>query len=127
MTKSVTFSQTPVGWLVGLLPASWNRLKFSAGSGPQEVVLRIGQGTAKKGYRFDQRDPIWVAVDNGQCPQQCGVHGQITDIRCTDTELTFTNLNDEPVTMRYQLNVLDSSNGAKPIDPIMDNGGHGLR
>ena len=125
MAKSLKFSRGLLGgWFAGGLPASWNRMKFE--NGPEEVVLSLSKGAAKKGYRFDTRDPIWVVIDTGECPQQCGVCGQIQDIKCTATQLTFNNLNDEQVTLRYQVNVLDPSNQLKPIDPIMENGGHGF-
>lgn len=126
MAKSLKFGRGLLGgWVAGGLPASWNRMKFDDGA--EQVVLSISAGASKKGYRFDSRDPIWVCVDAGQCPEQCGIHGQIQVITCTDTDLTLNNLNNEQVTLRYQLNILDSSNQSKPIDPIMENGGHGFR
>jgi hypothetical protein len=92
----------------------------------QQLIFALTQDMIQKGYRFDVNDPIWVAVDNGQCPPSGASNGQITLVPpATASQVTVSDANSTPVVLRYQLNVFDENGNSAPIDPIIDNRGGG--
>jgi hypothetical protein len=129
MTNSVTirFKQTGGEWRVvggGSAKSHSNTVPFGES---QEFVFLLTQDMINQGYQFDTKDPIWVGVDNGQCPTSFDPNGPISlngapsasQIRVNDANT------DPPVVLRYQLNVLDPQGKSDPIDPIIDNRGGG--
>lgn len=115
----------PLGyWGVGRLGmylAKWHKLKLRNGP-PGDLEFVLSPSTIRKGYRFDTNDPIWVHVDNGDCPPQRSSHPDIQNIRSSPTCVTVYNAKvSGPIRLRYQLNVLDGSGNREPIDPIIEN------
>lgn len=92
----------------------------------QQFIFGLSQDMIQKGYAFDVSDPIWVGVDNGQCPTSLQ-NGPITVVPpTTASQVTVNDANtDPPVVLRYQLNVFDEKGNSAPIDPIIDNRGGG--
>lgn len=121
--KDVSFGRFLGSWWNGFSPASGHRMKFPKGEGPFEVTVSLKEREAKKGYRIDEQDPLWVQADAGSCPTTKCSHPDIKDVTATATSVTFTNTNDTPGKLRYQVNVIDPEGRRDPIDPIMENGG----
>lgn len=127
MATTIEFSRGAEGWMVGNKPAHEHKTKFEKGSGEQKLKFKLSDDAKKAGFRFHEDDPIWVHADATQCPKESVQNGQITDLDPGDHHLTVTNLNSEEVILRYQLNVVDDKGNSAPIDPIIDNGGHGFQ
>ena len=127
MTTTIEFSRGNGEWLVGGTPAHKHVTKFDKGSGEQKLMFKLSDDAKKAGFHFHEDDPIWVHADATQCPKEPVKDGQITDIDGHDHHLSVTDKNDQQVILRYQLNVVDSEGNASPIDPIIDNGGHGFQ
>lgn len=127
MATTIEFSRGNGEWLVDGTPAHKHQTKFEKGSGEQKLKFKLSDDAKKAGFRFREDDPIWVHADATQCPKESVQNGQITDIDPGDHHLTVTDLNSEEVILRYQLNVVDSDGNLSPIDPIIDNGGHGFQ
>lgn len=127
MSTTIEFSRSNGEWHVGDTAAKEHKLKLDKGSGEQKLKFKLSKDAQKAGFRFNSEDPIWVHADAANCPNQYVQHGQITDIDCDDTELKVKDLNSEEVILRYQLNVVDDKGKSSPIDPIIDNGGHGFQ
>ena len=71
--------------------------------------------------------PIWINK-KGQ-PNKPGTHHEITDIAVGGGKkvLTFRDINDEAITLKYQLNFVDAQgNPVTPLDPDITNGGKGF-
>lgn len=125
VVATVTFRRpTGLYWGVkfgGLWPASRHHLNLKA-TPPGDVVFELSNGAIKSGFHFDTKDPIWVGIDDGNCPPRGSSHPDIVDIRSTRDRVTVTNRKATgPVRLRYQLNVLNRSGGREPIDPIIEN------
>lgn len=122
MPRQVTFARNLGLWFSGIVPASWHRMTFDMGS-QDDITFRL----AGRRYAFNVKDPVWIQEDSGGCPPGKGVHKDFKVSKCSATELTVTNLNQDKVTLRYQLNIVDTqANKPVPIDPILENGGRGF-
>ncbi|HET9355217.1 MAG TPA: hypothetical protein VFO42_03520 [Sphingomicrobium sp.] len=120
--EKVKFGRTLGYWGVGfgkVYPAKLHKLKPAAAG---DIEFELSDGAIDDGYHFDTADPIWVCVDNGNCPHQRSTHPDITNIRPSNDRLTIHNGKvSGRVRLRYQLNVLNGENQPKPIDPIIEN------
>lgn len=118
----VKFGRTLGYWGVGLgkvYPAKWHKLRPARAG---DIEFELSDDAIKDGYHFDTNDPIWVGVDDGSFPNTCNTHPDIVNLRPSRDRLTVENRKASgPVTLRYQLNVLDKSGDSKPIDPIIEN------
>ena len=104
-----------------LKPARWHKLDFR-GQPASPINFRLSDGAIEEGYHFDTSEPIWVGQDTGACPPTTHSHPDIEIVSVTKHCLTVNNVKKSGrVTLRYQLNVLDSSGNQKPIDPIIEN------
>lgn len=92
---------------------------------PGDIVFELDNGAVRDGYHFNTKakdDAIWVKVDDGACPSGRSSHPDIDNIRVEHDRVTVTNRKcSGPVSLRYQLNVLDGSNQGDAIDPIIEN------
>jgi hypothetical protein len=122
MSKIVSFERHGSDWKTGGKHAKDHKMKFDAGSGAQTVTFYIGTPAGR--FTFNEKDPIWVTLDDGECPTTPCSYQDITVTRCHGPELVIENANQEKARLRYQLNVYDRDKKEWcPIDPIMDNGG----
>lgn len=130
MTNSVTirFKQTGGEWRVvggGSAKGHSNTVPYGES---QEFVFLLTQDMINQGYQFDTKDPIWVGVDNGQCPTSFDPSGPISLNGTPSTsQIKVNDANTASEKLRYQLNVLDPQGKSDPIDPIIDNRGGGNR
>lgn len=105
----------------GLLPASKDVLDLRAAP-PGDIEFELSKGAAKSGFRFDTDDPIWVGVDNGECPPRGSTHPDIVNVRPTNDRVIVTNRKASGrVRLRYQLNLFNRDGERKRIDPIIEN------
>lgn len=122
--KTVTFDRADSGWRADGMDAKAHKLAFAMGSGEHEIAFEIGTPTGR--FVFDTADPIWVSQGN-TCPRSASSHADISVKECLPTRLVVGNANKMAATLRYQLNVIEKASGRRiPIDPIIENGGHGL-
>ena len=119
----MSFHRDGDDWKCGSTKAKDHVLKCGMGTGPHIVKFHIGTPDGR--YEFTE-DPIWVKTDDGKCPDSACSHEDITVQNRGKTMLTIKNENQETAKLRYQLNVYDNhKNEYCPIDPVIDNGGHG--
>ena len=120
----VSFERDGDDWKCGSTKAQNHVLKFDKDTGPHIVKFHIGTPTGR--YVFSEKDPIWLKADDGKCPRIPCYEGDIEVENCGQTMLTIKNKNEVKGKLRYQLNVYDRQNEEYcPIDPVIDNGGHG--
>lgn len=123
--RTLTLSRDKSEWMADGRPASDNRMDFAAGSGKHTIVFNIGTPTGR--YVFTE-DPIWIMVDDGNCPASASSVPDVTIKHAGKTQLILGNANNEQAIYRYQLNIYDTANGEYAcIDPILSNGGHNLQ
>jgi hypothetical protein len=122
MSKTVSFERHGRDWKAGGKHAKDHKMKFDKDSGPHTITFNIGTPTGR--FTFNEEDPIWVKLDDGQCPDAACSYQDIIVTSCRGPQLVVENANEEEARLRYQLNVYDRQQEEWcPIDPIMDNGG----
>lgn len=120
----ISFERDSGEWNSAGKKAKDHKMAFGKGSGAHTVVFHVGTPTGR--YQFSEEDPIWVKEDDGECPDAACSYPDIEVKSCKSTQLIIENKNDTKARLRYQLNVYDTEKSEWcPIDPIMDNGGHG--
>jgi hypothetical protein len=120
----ISFERRDGQWLAGGRPAQEHVIRFDKGSGPHKVKFHVGTPTGR--YIFNEEDPIWIKEDDGNCPEEKCSHEDISVKQCGPTMLMIENKNQSAGKFRYQLNVYDTHQDEYcPVDPIMENGGHG--
>lgn len=104
-----------------LKPASWHVLDLR-NAPPGDIEFELSNNAVRDGYHFNTKDPIWVDIDNGNCPARGTAHPDIDDVRVTANRVTVANRKKSgPIKLRYRLNILDRDNQSDPIDPIIEN------
>ena len=128
MTNPVTirFKLSGGEWrVVGSGPAKNHSNTVDEGD-TQQFIFLLTQDMITPGYQFDTNDPIWVGIDNGQCPTSLPSNGPISLVGTPSaSQVTVNDANPDVAKLRYQLNVLDVNGASVPIDPIIDNRGGG--
>lgn len=120
----VSFERHGNEWRADGKRAKEHKLAFGKATGPHKIAFHVGTPTGR--FQFSEDDPIWVKIDDGECPDSTCSHPDIEVLDCKPTRLVVENRNDSEAVLRYQLNVYDRVNSQWcPVDPIIDNGGHG--
>ncbi len=123
MSRDVDVEENGGEWEIDSKKAKDSVIDFPKGEKDIEVKFKLKGDTAKR-FRFDTDDPIWVHENNQkQCPPKDSTNKQITVEDCTDKVLTLKNTNEDPSTLRYQLNLIDSGGHRVVCDPEIRNGG----
>jgi len=104
-----------------------SKMHFAKGTGPHTIKFKLHDSSGRN-LKFDPSQPIWDHVSETDCPPSGSKSGQIEVVECGDKMLTITNANSgDECTLHYQLNFVDESGSAEPVDPIFHNGGGGFQ
>ncbi|MEO6199152.1 MAG: hypothetical protein ABIO68_04360 [Sphingomicrobium sp.] len=100
-------------------PGDYPKVGAMQDSGPHLIVFDIVGG--QPGVTFSKTDPIWV--NPGSKPSSGAKDPQVFGKVSNDGQQLFVvNTNDKAGELHYGINFV----GHKPLDPIIDNGGHGF-
>ena len=123
MSKDLEVAEVGGEWKIDKKNAKESKIEFPKGEKDIKVKFKLTDDTAEK-YKFNRNDPIWVHENyNEECPPEFSTNRQIEVKDCDDNELKIVNTNEDPSTLRYQLNLLDKNNNPVVCDPEFKNGG----